>query len=350
MGSHLREVVKLGLAAADRAGVLDSALQLRSRFGPGRVSVLCHHRIHGAGPENDDLRRLCSATPEELDRQMEVVSRHFRAITLSELSRLLERPQELPPNLMAVTFDDGYRDNYEVAAPIMARYGVRGTFFVVSGYPGGQVVSWIDRLAYALCHSTAAEIDLPSIGVRLTRDDCATPHAAADLVAERLKRTPWPQVAGVLDRLEEQARAALPVERFRQLVMEPVHLRRLAADGMEIGNHSRGHSVLNQIADAAQLQQEVARARHELEEMAGAAVVSFAYPHGHGFFGEAAVKVVQDSGHRFAVDVAQGDHGANWSGRMDRFRMRRMMVGLHNPIAGFKARMAFADLLPFGIS
>ena len=54
---------------------------------------------------------------------------------------------ELPRNALAITFDDGYRDNLTHAAPILARHGLPATIFLATGFIGTAEVPWFDRLA-----------------------------------------------------------------------------------------------------------------------------------------------------------------------------------------------------------
>jgi peptidoglycan/xylan/chitin deacetylase (PgdA/CDA1 family) len=71
-------------------------------------------------------------------------SRHFRVVPLSALVHRLERGLPVK-GLLAITFDDGYRDNVEMAAPVLDRLSLPATFFVVSEWIGTELVPWWDR-------------------------------------------------------------------------------------------------------------------------------------------------------------------------------------------------------------
>jgi peptidoglycan/xylan/chitin deacetylase (PgdA/CDA1 family) len=70
--------------------------------------------------------------------------RHFRVVSLRDLVQKLERGEKLNREL-AITFDDGYRDNFENAAPVLEKYGLPATFFVVTQWMGSDVVPWWDQ-------------------------------------------------------------------------------------------------------------------------------------------------------------------------------------------------------------
>jgi peptidoglycan/xylan/chitin deacetylase (PgdA/CDA1 family) len=70
--------------------------------------------------------------------------RHFNVVSLAHLVDKLERGDKLNREL-AITFDDGYQDNFEHAAPVLERLGLPATFFIVSQWIGSEVVPWWDR-------------------------------------------------------------------------------------------------------------------------------------------------------------------------------------------------------------
>lgn len=96
---------------------------------PGAV-ILLYHSV-AANPEFPTVR------PEEFERQMAYLQKHnFNVIKLADLGSLLESKRKIQPKTVVLTFDDGYRDNYETAWPILKRYGLAATFFVSSAYLG----------------------------------------------------------------------------------------------------------------------------------------------------------------------------------------------------------------------
>jgi len=87
-------------------------------------------------PEDADQYRLdLSVSPEDFQQQMRYLAENgYTTIDLYELSRAITNKQELPPNPVIITLDDGYRDNYENAFPVLREYGMTATFFVVTDF------------------------------------------------------------------------------------------------------------------------------------------------------------------------------------------------------------------------
>ena len=98
--------------------------------------VVAFHRIH----EDRDVYGL-SVDRRTFEQYCDFFRRHFRVIPLSELVAKLERGEQLNRHL-AITFDDGYRDNFDNAVPVLERLSLPATFFVVSQWIGSNVVPW----------------------------------------------------------------------------------------------------------------------------------------------------------------------------------------------------------------
>jgi len=105
----------------------------------GRTGVVvAFHRVH----EDRDVYGL-SIDRRTFQRYCEFFQRHFKVIPLGEFVAKLERGEPLNRHL-AITFDDGYRDNFDNALPVLEKLALPATFFVVSQWIGSNVVPWWD--------------------------------------------------------------------------------------------------------------------------------------------------------------------------------------------------------------
>jgi peptidoglycan/xylan/chitin deacetylase (PgdA/CDA1 family) len=129
----MRQPVKAMLGQLVFASRLNRVL-----LGDAAVVVAFHH-VH----ETEDARGL-SIDPATFERYCHFFRRHFQVIPLRDLVGKLERREPVHRHL-AITFDDGYRDNFDHAAPVLERLGLPATFFVVSQWIGTDVVPWWDR-------------------------------------------------------------------------------------------------------------------------------------------------------------------------------------------------------------
>ncbi len=97
-----------------------------AKFATPRVTVLLFHRV------TDDVRDNLTVGIEQFDRQMALVQRHCHVLGINEVLKTELVPQSDKP-MVAVTFDDGYLDNYQNAVPILMRHHIPAAFFVTTG-------------------------------------------------------------------------------------------------------------------------------------------------------------------------------------------------------------------------
>src|SRR6185369_3692384 len=143
-------------AVAQRTGLL--AMLERWPKRPGML-VVNHHRV--TWPEQCPYDHgVIDSTPEQFERQILWLQRHFRMLTLEEAEEAACGERTIRDPAVLITFDDGYADNYEIAFPILKRLGVQGTFFLATSYVGGTRVPWWDSIACRVRRSPRETIRL----------------------------------------------------------------------------------------------------------------------------------------------------------------------------------------------
>lgn len=243
-------------------------------------------------------------TPEELSWFLAFFQRHFSCGTLREAAGAWEAGERPARPWLAVTFDDGQRDNFEHARPVLARAGLRASFYVPSGHVGCQQPLWHDRIARAFARLRNAP---DPQATRLAAE--IHPAGTADLPGaletakslEPVKRQSW------LERAESLVGADSP---DWDGLMSWEQLAQLARDGHEIGSHSVTHALLPQLG-AADLEREVAGSKRTLEERLGIPVDSFCYP--NGSCDDRCVEAVRGAGYRRAVTTTWGSNAPGQS-------------------------------------
>jgi peptidoglycan/xylan/chitin deacetylase (PgdA/CDA1 family) len=222
------------------------------------------------------------------------------------LERVFERTER--GRSVAVTFDDGYADNVEVAVPLLVRSDVPATFFVVAGDPAEEF--WWDRLDHLLAAPTtgAEQIDVTISGRRL-RADVRTQAARAQArraLNHRIRVLHPDSVETVLARIAEQL-GPLPPSCVRHRRATLPQLRELdATPGMTIGSHTRRHAMLGGLPESEQ-ERELADARIWLEHEIGIDVTSVAYPFGMpGSWDRRTERLVRSAGYQLACTNVVG--------------------------------------------
>lgn len=237
----------------------------------GRLSILIFHRVLA---QPDPVFPL-EVDAQRFDRLMRVVARGYRVLPLSEAVERLQRGR-LPPRAMAITFDDGYADNHDVALPILRRHGLSACFFVATGFlDGGRMFN--DTVIEAVRRAPGDVLDLGALG--LGRLPVATPAQRQQAIGRVLPLVKYRPPAERADLLAQVREACGDPVLPDDLMMRSGQVRALHAAGMEIGAHTVNHPILRTL-DERSAEREIADSRDMLQALTGAPVRQFAYPNG----------------------------------------------------------------------
>jgi peptidoglycan/xylan/chitin deacetylase (PgdA/CDA1 family) len=304
-------------------GILERA----ARPVPGVLPILTYHRVDEPERSPELYPGLIGASPAEFEEHMRFLASSYRPLSLAELLAVRRGEAPVPSGAVMVTFDDAYRSVAEHAWPIMQRHGVPLTLFVPTAYPGepGRAFWW-DRLWSALGRG-AAEVSTP-----LGDLPVATPGERLRTyrrLRAYVKSLPHEQAMGVVDDLCARCGAEPP----RASVLDWDALRRLAAEGVALGSHSRTHPLLNRLApaDAAE---EILGSLDDLEREIGPTPRVFAYP--AGGIDSGVTTVLAEEGFEIAFLTRRG---LNDLTRADWLRLRRINVGATSGLSGIRLQL-----------
>jgi peptidoglycan/xylan/chitin deacetylase (PgdA/CDA1 family) len=238
-----------------------------------RALVLVYHRI--GEPAFDPFGQ--AVTSNNFARHLAILRSKYRLETVDGLlSALLESAVE--DGTVVVTFDDGYADVLQNAAPIAAERGVPLHLFVTVQPVVDGTRFWWDRLAAAVLGSDVGEQKLNLGNLRLQLDDGRSRTAAYYTVHTRLKRLRPEERDRQLNEVLDQVPERDDIDLGRPL--SPGELSTFAsAPGMEVGAHTLSHPALGVLSDEEQ-RRELAESRHALQELTGRAADTVAYPFG----------------------------------------------------------------------
>jgi peptidoglycan/xylan/chitin deacetylase (PgdA/CDA1 family) len=292
-----RAHIKTGLAQMLGATRTDRLIRLMS--GTRRMPlVVGYHRV-----VDDSRRRRASSIAPMLvsrrmfERQLDWIGRRFRFVSLDELGSRLESGHPFETPTATVTFDDGYRDMYEHAFPVLKRKGIPAAVFVVTDWIDRTSALYHDRLYLLLTRDwPAAREVLVDLGVVTAEQSVRGPSEPFGALRHLLTTLSQEGLARVTAALEEK----LAVDTGRLDGLRPLSWTMLAEmhrAGITVGSHTRTHALLTRESTERMLE-ETAGARRDLEERLGTAIKHFAYP--DGAFDAETVETVAQAGYRFA--------------------------------------------------
>lgn len=278
--------------------------------------ILMYHQV--AVVENDIWSLAVS--PPHFEGHLEVLARRRHPVALHRLTAELGSHQ-FDRRQVAITFDDGYADNLLNAKPILERFDMPATVFVVGDAIGGEREFWWDALDQVFLghHVLPASLHLRFAGREHTWE--LQSHEGGGGFAgfrgtprERLRRSLWSHLRALQPEerwrliAEMQAWAGQPESvRSDRRVMTAQELRLLGDDGLiEVGSHTATHPRLAALSAADQLD-DIRRGKQRLEEAIETTVTSFSYPFGGQFdVSSITVNAVRQAGFARACTTRKG--------------------------------------------
>ncbi len=323
-----------GVGKRDVVSAVIGTLGLTRVLGAARSAVVNDLRVlayHRVLPQFDEAgysfdTELVSARREEFDWQMAYVARHFRPVSCQQVADAISSGARLPKRAVMVTFDDGFRDNYEVAFPVLRSHGVPALFFVSTGYIDSQSPFWFDWIVHALLQTSATRIHLDAIDLTVDLGETReTRRAAALQLLRKLKRTPEATRLQVLEQLRRLTKVEMSAEALAQSApMTWDQVREMSRAGMEFGSHTISHPILSTITDPVLLRRELEESKAKIEGETGRPVIALAYPVGgpHAV-NDAVLAATEQAGYRFAVTYQVG---VNKLSTCKQFMLKRIPV------------------------
>lgn len=235
-----------------------------------RLTVFMYHRV----PLQPDLLFPNQTYASQFERQMEWVRKWFNVLPLdTAVDRLIAG--SLPARPAAITFDDGYADNYTVALPILNRLNIPATVFVATDFLDGGAM-WNDIVISAVRNSSRRVLELPKLQeFELPIGDIPHKRMAIDRLLGRMKYLRHAERIEMANYVMECAGCDVPTD----LMLSTAQTRALHDAGVTIGAHTASHPILAKVDDAF-AEQEITKSRDVLSDIIGMQPTLFAYPNG----------------------------------------------------------------------
>ena len=300
-----------------------------------QLLILMYHRIL---PKQDPRARLeepgMMVTPETFRMHMSLVKQHFEVLPLSQWIKRKQNGETLPARCCAITFDDGWADNYEFAYPVLQEFNLPATIFLVSDMMGTNQLFWPERLARLLtnialtCPEQWNHPDLKWIkNNTLNYKFTTTPPDQEQLseIINQAKQLSDDQIHNHINTIE----TALQLNNKSQAsLLSWQQMEEMCASGLiEAGSHTCHHIRLDAGQNEKTLKQEIVQSKSQIEKRLGQPVDAFCYPNGD--HSPAAVELVKQN-YQCAVTTSKGWNTKNTNAHL----LHRM--GVHEDISADK--------------
>jgi peptidoglycan/xylan/chitin deacetylase (PgdA/CDA1 family) len=307
----------------------------------GRVVILTYHRVVSDQMVRDEhIQPGMYVRAQSFEAHIAYLRNRFTILSLDELLDLWQTNRlKSDRSYCVITFDDGWKDNYQFAFPVLMKQGVPATIFLATDFIGTARWFWPDHMMVLLekCgqqttdaadRKAVSTVFEETIGVTLSAvDGVFRPVGSGDpidpdAIIEICKSVEVGQIPQIIDRLSCALHMDLPTHR---VLLDWDEVREMAGKGMTFGSHSSSHRIMTQIS-LSEVKTELIDSRKTMLEQGIKPVPVFCYP--NGTFDRDVQELVRESGYRAAVGC---EVGLEKDRPNDLFALKR--IGLHEDSA-----------------
>ena len=299
-----------------RSGLIYPAARLER----SRIVILNYHRIRGAGASADTPLEdaVFGPTQPEFERQVKWLAKNFDLLAESELLDIVRTSATRQGRYAAITFDDGYRDNYDLAYPVLRAQSAPAIFFICPGLLDSRRVGWWDMIAYLVKRSEKEAITVMGATMLLGSQK----RAAITKLHDWMKLRKRAETQNLLDELAAACSVSFPDRALQDAqLMTWEQVREVSEHGVAIGSHTHRHPVLATLTEDEQ-REELITSKHELERQLQSTVRTLAYPvGGYQHFTAASMRIARECGYEGAFSFQTGGNSA---GSINPYNIRRL--------------------------
>jgi peptidoglycan/xylan/chitin deacetylase (PgdA/CDA1 family) len=316
----------------------------------GRVVILTYHRVVSDHMVRDEhIQPGMYVRGQSFEAHITYLRKRFDIISLDELLDLWQTNRlKGHRSYCVITFDDGWKDNYQFAFPVLMKYRIPATIFLATDFIGTARWFWPDQMMLLLekgrRHTTGAAdrkavstVLAETIGVTLSAADGIFRRVESgdpidpDAIIEFCKGVEVDRIHQIIDRLSRALHLDLPTQR---VLLNWDEVREMAGKGVTFGSHSRSHRIMTQIT-LSEVKAELIDSRKTMLEQGIKPVPVFCYPNGN--FDRDIQELVKESGYLAAVGCEVGLERDRPS---DLFALKR--ISLHDDSSASVPLLAFA--------
>ncbi|MGH9432777.1 MAG: polysaccharide deacetylase family protein [Terriglobia bacterium] len=266
----------LGKRVLKGALLNSGALALATRMAPAAAIVLMYHSIV-EDPKRTANSIGISQPKASFEGHIRTLAKRYNAVSIEQVAQFAKEGRPLPAKSVAVTFDDGFADNYDVAMPILNRYGVPATFYILVNAVETGNPPWYCRLRFAFGTTRKPEWSDPEYPLTCKLASRQDRESTLNIAFEIGARKTGEAQERFLQRVEKSLEVD-PLGPQEELMMSWDKVRALKKAGHIVGGHTLSHPNLAHVS-LGEARSEIMGSKKKLEEELGEPIDHFSYPH-----------------------------------------------------------------------
>ncbi|MBN1684105.1 MAG: polysaccharide deacetylase family protein [Gammaproteobacteria bacterium] len=320
------------------------SLKKRGKRENDKLIILAYHGIDDVDLEKYPLSNgNITATTDQFEAQLKLIKRNFNVLTFKKLHEEYLLEGRFPERGLIITFDDGYRNNYTHAFPILKKYNLPATIFLATEYIDSNKKFWFDELCFKIFQSEKESLGF-AIEDKLYSFDISDYKAKrdSDLKVKRiLKKISNRERLKILNEIYLNLEPIKVDKEQKRYVLNWDEIKEMSENGIEFGSHAKSHPILSK-QTYNEVKNEIFDSKKDIEERLGECIV-FSYPNGgKSDFGEREMCLLKEAGYKYAVNYIQSN---NNKAILNYYSLNRLHVELEVDIKQFQTGLIWPKMM-----
>lgn len=347
----IKKIIKLSLAAVVYySGLLALfAFFKRMFFSHGDLAILMYHRVLDHADEEERYSQPGMIVSQQVfDKQISFLAKDYNLLSLENLMELLQKKKPIPKSAVVITFDDGWRDNFLYAYPILKKHKIPATIFLATDFIGSDKIFWFLQVKLLLTEGNLYPEKLTHILEKVKEENKASLSAQAlrlldidsikgdpDKFIERMKQLDFEIIQKIIDGMMVESGLSSDKWTKKRWVLSWDEIIEMSRDNVDFGSHGCSHQILTTLS-LDEVERELVQSKKIIEERIGKRVLLFSYPNGD--YNPKIKKLVQEAGYGCAITTSGYEKSKI---EPDLFALRR--IGIHEGMSvGLKGKFSQA--------
>ncbi len=304
-------------------------------IGTRKTTILTYHRIIDIGRSFELDPIVVNASIRNFERQMDYLKRNYNAISLGEFVDCCIKKKNPPKNSVIIRFDDGYKDNYTNAYPILKKYNLPAVIFLTTRPIEKKELLWWDKTAYIINRTKKSNLILKGFG----RYSLKNKKKTLKKIQSRLKGLPEDKKNLMIEMLSEKLKVKI---KNKDICLDWNQVREMRKNNISFGAHTSTHPILTHLP-LKMAEREILESKRIIEKNIKEEVGFFSYPNGENSdFNKDIKKILKKAGFKCALTYIAGRNSI----RSDLFELKNIFVQYSEDMIMFKNKLVGLDIIP----
>lgn len=328
-----RKLASFIASVGNYSGLVNAYGLVRKHRADSHVTILTYHRV--AEPTEAPWS-LPAVTPENFEKQISYLRKYHEILPIDVLVRSVQEGKPFPERAVVITFDDGYKDNFTRAYPILQKYNVPATISLITANIDRGEPFWWDKIGFAIWNTPLRVIDLNELGIYSLR---SRPQRLQTIyrITRELTRNPVKERDSIAKMILDVSGVCVPHDLGGGILLSWDDVLNMKESGISFGAHTVTHpNLAESLLSEARI--EITESKNTLEDRLEQEITVFCYPNGD--FTLQVAKVVEEVGFECALTLVPRVVGHD----ADLFQLGRIPSGWNVSTLKLFLKGPFTDL------